>query len=45
MAVNADVFRAVAQTLEGLQLAETANARRRRRSRPTTPRTELRIAA
>jgi triacylglycerol lipase len=43
MAVNAEVFGAVAQTLEGLQLAETASAGRRR-SRPAPP-TELRIAA
>jgi hypothetical protein len=44
MAVNADVFRAVAQTLEGLQLAGTAMATRRR-SRPAAPRRHLRIAA
>jgi hypothetical protein len=43
MAVNADVFRAVAQTLEGLQLAETANARQRRSRHAAGG--QLRIAA
>jgi triacylglycerol lipase len=43
MAVNAEVFGAVAQTLEGLQLAEAAKTERRR-SRPAGRR-HLRIAA
>jgi hypothetical protein len=43
MAVNAEVFRAVADTLEGLQLAETATTKRRR-SRPAR-RGHLRLAA
>jgi triacylglycerol lipase len=43
MAVNAEVYRAVAQTLEGLRVAEAARTSRRR-SRPAARR-HLRIAA
>jgi hypothetical protein len=44
MAVNAEVYRAVAQTLEGLRAAEAARVGAGRRSRNTAGR-HLRVAA